>query len=267
MGNGMEGGVTNCWPESDNEMFRYIMPEYIESGKPFSLYFMTVSGHCAYSLTGNSMSLKHYDIVKDMDASEVIKCYHAANYDLELAMEYLIGALEDVGIADDTVIVISTDHYPYGLENSAAWGTDRDYLSELYGYPANSNISRDHSALIMWCGCLEEREEPIVVSDPVYSLDIVPTLSNLFGVEYDSRLLSGRDVFSDAEPLVLWQNYSWKTDKGYYNSPTGVFTPADGAVIEDGYIERIKSVVRNKFTFAKGLLAYDFYGLIFGNND
>ena len=119
----------------------------------------------------------------------------------------------------------------------------------------------------MWCGCLEEREEPIVVSDPVYSLDIVPTLSNLFGVEYDSRLLSGRDVFSDAEPLVLWQNYSWKTDKGYYNSPTGVFTPADGAVIEDGYIERIKSVVRNKFTFAKGLLAYDFYGLIFGNND
>lgn len=263
MGNGMEKGVRGCWPESDDEMFRFIMPEFIESGKPFSLYFMTVSGHCAYSRAGNSMSVKNYDYFKDMDASETIKCYHAANYELELAMEYLISALEDAGIADDTVIVIGADHYPYGLEDSAAWGTDRDYLKELYGYPANSVTARDHSALIIWSGCLEDLDEPIVVSDPVYSLDIVPTLSNLFGVEYDSRLLAGRDVFSDAEPLVLWQNYSWKTDKGFYDSPSGVFTPAEGTEIEDGYVERIRSVVRNKFTFAKGILAYDLYGLIF----
>ena len=115
----------------------------------------------------------------------------------------------------------------------------------------------------MWCGCLEDREEPIVVSEPTYSLDIIPTLSNLFGVEYDSRLLFGRDVFSDAEPIVLWQDHSWKTDKGYFNAPTGVFTANNGETVDKVYIERIKGIVRNKFTFAKGVLSYDFYGLLF----
>ncbi len=42
-----------------------------------------------------------------------------------------IKALEAAGIADDTVIVLGTDHYPYGLEKSSAWGTDKDYLQEL----------------------------------------------------------------------------------------------------------------------------------------
>ena len=258
MGNGMEKGVSAGWPESDLEMFSYIMPEFIEGGEPFSLYFMTVSGHCGYARTNNSMSLKNYSVYENEDMSEVMKCYYAANYELERAMTYLVGALEDAGIADDTVIVISTDHYPYGLEDSAAWGTDRDYLEELFGYRADSNVHRDHSALIMWCGCLEDRDEPIEITAPVYSLDIVPTLSNLFGVEFDSRLLTGRDIFSDAEPLVIWQDYSWKTDKGYYNSPTGVFTPVDGTTVDGGYIDRIKATVRNKITFARGLLTRDF---------
>ena len=61
----------------------------------------------------------------------------------------------------------------------------------------------------------------------------------------------------------MWQDHSWKTDKGYYNASSGVFMPNEGVTVDDGYIERIKSIVRNKFTFAKGVLAYDFYGLLF----
>ena len=261
MGNGMEKGVTQRWPESDNEMFRFIMPEYIESGKPFSLYFMSVSGHCNYSTSGNSMSLKNWDIVRDMDASDTIKAYHAANYEFELAMEYLLDALTEAGIADDTVVVISTDHYPYGLESSAAWATDRDYLSELFGYPANSNPARDHSALIIWSGCLEE-SDPIVVSSPVYSIDIVPTLSNLFGIDYDSRLLVGRDALSDTEALVIWQDSDWKTDKGYYEASSGVFYPEDGVTVDQAYIDRIKTIVKNKKSYSQGILDYDYYKLV-----
>lgn len=269
MGNGMEEGVTQRWPESDEEMFRYIMPKYIESGSPFSLYFMTVSGHCVYTETGNSMSHKNYGRFSSLDASEPIKCYHAASYELELAMEYLIGALEDAGIADDTVIVISTDHYPYGLEESPTWGTEENYLAELYGYTPRTNAQRDHNALIIWSGCLESRDEPIVVSSPAYSIDIVPTLSNLFGLEYDSRFLVGRDVFSDTEPLVIWPDYSWKTDEGYYHAPSGVFYPAAAdtaggeSAADSTYIDRIKTTVRNKISFSRGQLNYDFFDTVF----
>ena len=265
MGNGMEEGVGNRWPASDEEMMKFTFDKYC-SMEPFNIYYMTVSGHCLYNWTGNSMSKRNRETFETMDASETIKAYHAANYELEKGLTYIVEQLEARGMADDTVIVISTDHYPYGLEHSETWGNDRDYLTELYGYDPTGNIFlRDHSALIIWSGCLEEREEPIVVDTPVYSLDILPTLSNLFGFEYDSRLLVGRDVFSDAEPLVLWTNYSWLTDKGSYDARTGTFIQKEGTEIDEDYVKRIKSKVGNKINYSKSVVAVDYYNIIFGD--
>lgn len=92
----------------------------------------------------------------------------------------------------------------------------------------------------------------------------LPTLSNSFGLEYDSRLLAGRDVFSDAEPLVLWTNHAWVTKKGKYDSDTGTFYPNEGVVVDDAYVERIKSEVTNKLSFSGKVLDYDYYDILVG---
>ncbi len=110
-------------------------------------------------------------------------------------------------------------------------------------------FTRDSNALIIWNGCLEDKN--LKVETPVYSLDILPTLSNLFGLNYDSRLLVGRDVFSDTEPLVLWPEYSWKTDKGTYDSGSRTFTPAEGVEVDDSYVDRIKAIVSNKISYSR----------------
>ena len=194
------------------------------------------------------MSRKNYDLV-DYDGSETVKCYLAAQMELEMAMESLIRQLEEAGIADDTVIVISPDHYPYGLERSSTWKNTENYLNELYGVTEVDRFTRDSNALIIWSGCLEDKN--LKVETPVYSLDILPTLSNLFGLNYDSRLLVGRDVFSDTEPLVLWPEYSWKTDKGTYDSGSRTFTPAEGVEVDDSYVDRIKAIVSNKISYSR----------------
>lgn len=266
MGNGLELGVTEQWPESDLEMLEFTLQDYIDQ-QPFSIYYMTISGHCTYHYYGNSMTYKNWDAVADLDASDVVKGYYAANLELEYALEYLVEELEAAGIADDTVIVLATDHYPYGLEKSDTWANTEDYLTELYGYEADSNVTRDHSALIIWSGCLEDEGLELVVDTPTYSLDIVPTLSNLFGLEYDSRLLVGRDVFSDEEPLVIWRDYSWKTDKGYYDASTATFTPEEGVSVEQSYIDSINALVQNKYALSNVELNYDYYGILFGADD
>ena len=259
-GNGMEALISNGWTRSDEEMFQVTLPEYLEQDQPFSLYYMTVSGHSPYDVSSNYMSRKNYDLVKDEPYSEFVKGYLACNMELELAMSYTIAALEAAGIADDTVIVISTDHYPYGLAPSETWG-NHDYLAELYGKNWNNDTTRDHSALIIWSGCLENMD--IVVDDPVSALDILPTLSNLFGVDYDSRLMVGRDVFSESEPLVFWPlTYNWKTNKGFYNASTGVFTPAEGVEVPDGYVESVSAKVKNKTVFSRSVQYYDYFDVI-----
>ena len=246
---GLEG-ITPIWPESDLEMIDVTVPQYIDH-QPFSIYYMTVSGHCGYSLKENAQARKNYDLVKDLDYVEAVKCYLASQLELEKAMTSLIKQLEDAGIADDTVIVIGTDHYPYGLERSTTWKNTADYICELYGVEKMDRFTRDSNALIIWSGCLEDMD--LKVEEPVYSLDILPTLSNLFGVEYDSRLLVGRDVFSEELPLVLWPDYSWKTDKGTYDATNGVFTPAQGQSVGEDYIDYVSALVHNKFRFCSSV--------------
>ena len=252
MGTGMEAGVQDHWPESDNEMFQFTVQQYIDQ-QPFSIYYMTVSGHCRYAFDGNNMSKRNKAAVEHLDASEVIKAYMACNLELEYGLTYLVEQLEAAGIADDTVIVLSADHYPYGLEE---WSANKPYINELYGYKYSNDLERDHNALIIWSGCIEDMD--LEVTEPVYSLDIVPTLSNLFGLEYDSRLVVGRDVFSDAEAIVLTQNASWKTVKGVYNSDKKKFTPAEGVEVEEGYVDRINKIVSNKITYSREVAAVDY---------
>ncbi len=259
MKNGMEAGVKDVWPESDLEMMDFTVPLYIDQ-QPFSIYYMTVSGHCRYNFLGNAMSKKNAEAVAHLDCSETLKAYIACQLELEYAMASLVRQLEEAGIADDTVIVLSTDHYPYGLEGSTTWGNKEDYITELYGYEPANSIERDHSGLIIWSGCLEDMD--LVVEEPVYSLDILPTLSNLFGVEYDSRLIVGRDIFSDAEPLVLWYDYNWKTDKGTFDAGKNTFTPAEGVEVDESYVQRINSLVYNKVYYSREAQKTDYFDYV-----
>lgn len=258
-GNGMEEGISRGWPQSDEEMFRFTIPQYIDQ-QPFSLYYMTVSGHATYLFNSNTAAKRNQELVEHLPYSEPVRAYLACNLELEHSMRYLLEQLEEKGIADDTVIVIGTDHYPYGLAPSETWGTNKDYLSELYGEKVKNGFIRDKSSLVIWSGCLEDMD--LTVDTPTQSLDILPTLSNLFGFAYDSRLMCGRDVFSDQQPVAFWIDYSWKTEKGSYNASTGVFTPVEGVEVEDGYVEYMNSYVRNKFTFSKAVYGHNYFNYV-----
>lgn len=261
-GNGMEEYVKKAWPQSDYEMISGTLPTYIDK-QPFNIYYMTVSGHNNYSPTSNSQTKKHWDRVQHLPYSDTVKGYFAANLDLEDALTHLVAELEKAGIADDTVICLSSDHFPYGLDSDAPLGK-MPYLSELYGYDVTNYFQRDHSRLILWSGCLEDME-PIVVDTPTFSLDILPTLSNLFGTEFDSRLMPGRDVFSDAPALVYRTNYDWKTELGTYYASSGKFVPvSDDVVIPEDYVKTIKAIVKNKISYCDGVLETDYFRKIFG---
>jgi len=246
MSSGMEEGVQDVWPQSDLEMFDFTVPQYIDQ-QPFSIYYMTVSGHCRYNRLGNAQSKKNWDLVQHLPYSDGVKAYFACNLELEKGLASLVKQLEDAGIADDTVIVMAPDHYPYGL--GKAWGLPHDGLAELYGVEKYDLFQRDKNTLIIWSGCLEDMD--LKIDAPVCSIDILPTLSNLFGVTYDSRMTVGRDVLGSEEAISLWPDYSWVTELGSYTATNRKFTPFEGVEIPEGYVERINSIVTNKVKFSR----------------
>jgi len=248
LGNGLN--VTQTWPESDIEMIELTVPEYIAM-QPFHTYYMTVSGHLQYSFSGNYIANKNKSVVENLPYSQSVKAYLACNIELDKALEELIRKLEEAGIAEDTLIAISPDHYPYGLNKSE--------ISELAGHEIKSSFDLYKGVFILW----SKGMEPVEISKPSSSLDIIPTLSNLMGVEFDSRILMGTDILSDSEPLVMFSDRSWVTDKAYCNAETGEITARGGYNIDNSYIEEVEAKVKNKFKYSARILDDDYYKIIF----
>ncbi|MCR5618806.1 MAG: sulfatase-like hydrolase/transferase [Lachnospiraceae bacterium] len=266
-GNGMEKLISRAWPESDLEMMEGTLPLYTDH-QPFNIYYMTVSGHSGYNFSSNAMSVRNRERVeewcaqKGLDYSEPVKAYIACNLELEKALEYTLEYLEENDLADDTVIALAPDHFPYGLTNGGYLG-NLPYLDELYGYKVETQLDRDRNTAIIWCGILEDMD-PIIIDKPTSPLDILPTLLNLFGCEWDSRLYIGRDVLSDAEGLYFDSGYNWKTEVGSYRASTGVFTPNPGyEEVGEAYIKRHNAIVANKIAFNRNVIYNAYFPYVY----
>ncbi|WAA12248.1 LTA synthase family protein [Fervidibacillus halotolerans] len=247
VGNGLK--VKETWPESDLEMMEVTIPEYIDN-EPFHAYYMTVSGHLRYSFTGNYIAYKNKKYVENLPYSDEGKAYIATQVELDRALEYLLNELKKRGIADRTLIALSADHYPYGLKKKT--------IDELAGHKVEENFELYKNHFILYTEGMEE----VVVNQPASSLDIIPTLSNLLGLPYDSRLLMGRDLFSNSEPLVIFQNRSFITAQGKYNSITNTFYPANNDNPMEDYVKRISTIVNEKFYYSAKILDTDYYSII-----
>ncbi len=247
VGNGLE--VKKSWPESDLEMIDVTVGEYIDQ-QPFHAYYMTVSGHMNYNFFGNHMASKNKEYVDHLPYTTEAKAYIACNLELEFAMKSLMDKLEEAGIAENTVIVLSADHYPYGLEDET--------LNELAGHEVESNFELYKSNLIIY----KKGMEPVIVDKPCASLDIIPTVSNLFGLEYDSRLLMGTDILSSTPAHVIFSNRSWITDRAIYNSPKKKVTFLDGTQEDKDYVMQVNRIVADKFRYSTRILETDYYGKV-----
>lgn len=240
----MENG--KLWPPSDLEMMQATMGDYVEQPR-FHAYYMTISGHLQYTFAENAMSRKNQDAVAQLPYSEKAKAYIACNVELDKALEYLIEELEKAGKLENTVICFGADHYPYGLEE--------EEIEELRGTPLEKKQDLYHSGLVLW----NAEMEPVKVEKPCSSVDILPTLLNLFGFAYDSRLYSGQDILSDSSPLVVFSDKSFLTDKIYYDARTGTAESQNGGEADEVYIENMKKQVKDLFTFSAGVLDYNYY--------
>ncbi|MDV2887763.1 hypothetical protein RYX45_21590, partial [Alkalihalophilus pseudofirmus] len=92
--------------------------------------------------TGNYIAHKNKKFVQSLPYSEQAKAYMATQVELDRALHYLLTQLEEAGIADKTLIAISPDHYPYGL--------DLKTIDELAGHSVEKNFELYKSTFILY---------------------------------------------------------------------------------------------------------------------
>lgn len=240
------------WPSSDLEMMQGTMSDYVGTDR-FHVYYMTISGHMYYSFSGNSMASKNRDAVKGLNMSENARAYIACHIELDKALEYLLQELEAAGKLENTVICLSADHYPYAM-------SDEEY-EELAGRDLSENLDKFRNTLILWNAGMEE---PVIVDKVCGSMDLVPTLLNLFGFSFDSRMYAGKDIFSNEEGLVILNDRSFVSDTVIYDSGkrTTTWKKELTAEEQDAYMTQMKQEVKDRYNFSAYILRENFYDVI-----
>ena len=116
----------------------------------------------------------------------------------------------------------------------------------------------------MQCITLFKDIETIAVDKVGSQIDVLPTIYNLFGVEYDSRLIIGKDILSTEPGLAIFGNSSWVSDKGTYFASSNEFVARDGSEVDSDYIRYMNNVVNNKIVMSKYIMTYDYYRKVMG---
>ena len=252
IGNGLECERdeygTMLWPQSDLFMEQNTFRKY-SSFSPFHVYYLTVSGHLNYNWGGNAMSEKNRDKVEHLYYSDTTKAYIACQLEFEYMVEALNKDLEKKGIADKTLIVICGDHVPYN---------DMQIVDELSGRTLDS-FDKYRNSLIIYSASMTNS---VRVDKPCYSPDILPTVLNLMGLEYDSRMMVGRDILSDDPGLVIMQDGSFITDNYRYDAMSGVISDNGRYDVSDIELDTKIALVANRFRLADAICELDYYSYI-----
>lgn len=268
-GTGLDVDTTSsgeiAWPARDTQVIENSVDDYINSDQPFHVYYLTISGHMPYS--NNRIVQPYLDQVRALPYSQTTQNYIATVMEVDRALELLLQKLEEAGKLDKTLIIATGDHIPYSnagvLEelSGRTFGSSSD-LEALNESSIDFDVYKN--TLILWSASMEE---PVQVDKPCCQVDILPTVSNLLGLEYDSRMLSGRDILSDSEGLVIFTSRSWRSDRGFYNRYTQTFTPAEGVTMtqeeQDQYVSTMKKLVEYKLACTPMIVENDFYNLLF----
>ena len=247
---------TSNWPASDLELMEQSVDDYIDEPQ-FHAYYMTFSGHGPYTAK-NYMYNKNIGDVNAIVGTEKYndeaRGYLAGQLELDRAMEYLLNRLEEKGILDKTVIVIAGDHFPYYLSDEGLYslvGNEIDKTFDIY----KSNCIIYNAGMT----------EPLEVADYCSNVDIAPTMLNLFNIPYDSRLMMGRDIFSEqAHKRGVLYNKSFIDEKVAYDyenaeakwTAKGNELSADA---KDKYIEKALNEIENEYTAACKVIEDNYY--------
>ena len=223
--------------ESYNNMYAMNMTDYMldsqmiggydkmVSDDPFFSFLITYSGHGPYSEDLSNISDPHMEEAeaaikknKVEGSDDNMKEY---TYAIAHAMEAdefvgeLMERLEEDDLLDDTVVVFYSDHY-------GKYMTDRKFLRKIKGVDAKS-ADLYRTPCMMIGGGLEKK----TVSKTCSSLDMVPTIANMFNLPADRSYYAGDDIFGDAGGVVIFPHNKWYDGETYY---TGTY---DGEMTEE----------------------------------
>lgn len=174
--------------------------------EPFLDFIITYSGHGAY--LDSEISDEYYAMAAALlpdETDEMVIHAMAHAWATDLFIGELYERLEAEGRLEDTVLVFYADHYNYYV-------LDDELVMREKGVFDSNLIARTPFFIY------EKNTQPEKIGKVTSTIDILPTLVNLFGLDSDGRYYVGNDAFSEHGGYVIFKDYSWYDGETYWRS-------------------------------------------------
>ena len=176
-------------------------------------YIITYTNHMPFSPEkGNCKMLLDLDSKENENVSYDLTeedCARRQAKETDYMMELLVKELKERELFDKTTIVVLTDHYLYTL-------SDKTILDK---YKNTSNNLINHTPFFIYTNNKDKKTIKTVTSQ----LNVLPTVLNLFGIDYNPNYYIGQDALSNNyQKLVFFSDYSWYDGNVYVDG--GVVT-------------------------------------------
>ena len=242
--------VYHEWP-SDVDLIEKVL-ELTQEQDKFMAWVTAVSAHQPYT-QDSELSKQYFDYFKDTTYNATLKRYLAKLKVFDDSLGVLLEGLEKQGKLDDTVIVLYADHYPYGLTTN----TINSYLD----YDVKVDLEVDRTPFVIYNSTITASKYDEYTS----YMNLVPTIANLFDLDYDPRFYAGKDILSENyENRVIFANGSWKDEKGFYNASNGTMTYSSA---NDTYtaeqIKEINTIVKNRIQMSNLAIKINYFDFLF----
>lgn len=195
----------------DIHLDRYLMNGFasMTEGDPFYSFVITYSGHGPYGDDNTIYQANKEAAEKTAKLREGNSVYAIAGaMETDRFVGDLVDALEEKNLLQDTVLVFYADHYNYYMMN--------DELNMMIKNVDNINLLT-HTDFFIWSADLEEQT---VIEKVTSSVDVLPTITNLFGLDTSGAFFAGHDGLGDQGGYTFFDDGS-AFDGHYYNSTAG----------------------------------------------
>ena len=178
-------------------------------------FILTYSGHGPYTEEMDNICQGHWeDVSRTVDPGTI----PAQGADLEEyrravahAMEtdafigQLVEQIESDGTLDNTVLIFFTDHY-------CKYMTNTQLVMDLKGAENMDMLNRTPFFIY------SKGTPAQTVSKVTSSMDIAPTIANLFDLDVNYAYYTGDDAFGDGGGYVIFKNMNWYDGETYYTA-------------------------------------------------
>jgi len=236
---------------NDDEFFAKILKIIDEKqttkDTKFMTWLTTVSSHQPYSVS-SIQGDKYYDMTNGTGFPSDVRRFMSKLKIVDNALGILIEGLEKRGILEDTVIVFYGDHYPYGIS--------KDNLNKVLSYNTKTDMNAEQVPFFIYNPSIEGTKKEEYTS----YVNVLPTLANMFDLNYDPRYYVGQDLFSkDYQSIVVFADGSWKNEIAYYNASKNSIKYYSDTKYTDEEIKNINKVVKDKISISNKIVKNDFF--------